>query len=146
MRAVRSKWSRSNSVAVAASRWIVASKIKRCSVRFSRDVGYRDRQAAIAVGAGGELAAKAEQHLRLASRDQRFVEGLVALLPLLVHRGRQIGALAIHARQQMMGGDELCLPMIVAVLRSKAAAPRLRAAAGFCTMSHRSAEETGATR
>ena len=35
-RAVRSKWSRSNLVAVGASRPMVASKIRRCSVLMSR--------------------------------------------------------------------------------------------------------------
>ena len=131
MRAVRSKWSRKQfgcGCRVALDRGFEDQAV--FGAHIARDVGYRDRQAAIAVGARRQLAAKAEQDFRLASRDERLVEGLVALLPLLVHRGRQIGALAIHARQQMMRADELCLPMFIAVLRSKAAAPRLRVAAG----------------
>ena len=36
MRAVRSKWSRSNRVAVGASRPMAASKIRRCSILISR--------------------------------------------------------------------------------------------------------------
>ena len=64
----------------------------------ARNVRDRNREAAIPVGAGVELAAKSEQDFRLACRDQGFVEGLVARLPLLVDGGGQIGALAVHPR------------------------------------------------
>ena len=82
----------------------------------SWDVRDRNGEAAIPVGAGVELAAESEQHLRLTCRDQRFMKSLVARLPFFVDGGRQIGALAVHPRQQMVSRDKLCFPVIVAVL------------------------------
>ena len=53
----------------------------------SWDVRDRDGEAAIPVGAGVELAAESEQHLRLARSDQCFMERLVTRFPFLVDGG-----------------------------------------------------------